>query len=484
MAGAQPQATGRTAGQAAPGHAGSWPCAVTISYPRRRCLPLTPPAPAATAPAAPAPRDPAVRPLATPQPPVGRSRVSAWPRSALGVATAFAAPPATQAFELTAGAGLGAAPVVAPGAEAVSRPGPGHANYGVIGFTAQAEAAPKPQAPAHRRRRGSPRRAPASRAAPRRAGLSNVGWHDAQRDRRLNAVNAAVPQVRPVRRLPPGRPDGPRHRSRRRHHVRHDPRATPIASFLQAHAGELNIKYLIWRQRIWYPGGSWQGMADRGSPTANHIDHVHVSVNSDRSPPRFDVTRRGLGACRASELRVALRAAVPHRRRSRLARCPDRLAPVGSLRPGRPPAPRRTRRRPPSCPRRRRPSTGMPSDRSPSQLHPAAPKVTSTERGRDARLSASCSASCSLTTSGSARAATSCGRAAYGAALTTTARPAPWARARRPRTVADGHLELEQQDVARSEVRQRPAAVDVTWPLAPGMTTMAFSPSSSTVIQA
>ena len=43
-----------------------------------------------------------------------------------------------------------------------------------------------------------------------------------------------------------------------------------IAAFLQANAGALNVKYLIWRQRIWYPGGSWQGMEDRGSPTANH----------------------------------------------------------------------------------------------------------------------------------------------------------------------------------------------------------------------
>jgi hypothetical protein len=25
------------------------------------------------------------------------------------------------------------------------------------------------------------------------------------------------------------------------------------------------------------PHGSWQPMADRGSPTANHMDHVHVN---------------------------------------------------------------------------------------------------------------------------------------------------------------------------------------------------------------
>jgi hypothetical protein len=53
-----------------------------------------------------------------------------------------------------------------------------------------------------------------------------------------------------------------------------------IAEFLQANAGALEVKYLIWRQRIWYPGrGGWQGMEDRGGATANHYDHVHVSVN-------------------------------------------------------------------------------------------------------------------------------------------------------------------------------------------------------------
>lgn len=51
-----------------------------------------------------------------------------------------------------------------------------------------------------------------------------------------------------------------------------------IAAFLQDHAGELNIKYLIWRQRYWAPGSSWRMMSDRGSPTQNHMDHVHVSV--------------------------------------------------------------------------------------------------------------------------------------------------------------------------------------------------------------
>lgn len=54
-----------------------------------------------------------------------------------------------------------------------------------------------------------------------------------------------------------------------------------IAAFLQAHASELNIYDILWRQRIWTPvraSEGWRTFADRGSATANHYDHVHVSV--------------------------------------------------------------------------------------------------------------------------------------------------------------------------------------------------------------
>ena len=57
---------------------------------------------------------------------------------------------------------------------------------------------------------------------------------------------------------------------------------TAIANFLRAHAGELNLYNVIWRQHIWTPvrsGEGWRAMSSRGSATANHMDHVHVSVN-------------------------------------------------------------------------------------------------------------------------------------------------------------------------------------------------------------
>ena len=55
-----------------------------------------------------------------------------------------------------------------------------------------------------------------------------------------------------------------------------------VAAFAQANARQFNIKYIIWKQRIWFPGNGpdqWRWMADRGSITENHYDHVHLSVN-------------------------------------------------------------------------------------------------------------------------------------------------------------------------------------------------------------
>jgi hypothetical protein len=56
---------------------------------------------------------------------------------------------------------------------------------------------------------------------------------------------------------------------------------TAIAEFLRAHASELHLYDILWRQRIWTPvraGEGWRLFASRGSASANHYDHVHVSV--------------------------------------------------------------------------------------------------------------------------------------------------------------------------------------------------------------
>jgi hypothetical protein len=56
---------------------------------------------------------------------------------------------------------------------------------------------------------------------------------------------------------------------------------TAIAEFLRAHSSELHLYDILWRQRIWTPvraAEGWRTFPSRGSATANHYDHVHVSV--------------------------------------------------------------------------------------------------------------------------------------------------------------------------------------------------------------
>ncbi len=53
-----------------------------------------------------------------------------------------------------------------------------------------------------------------------------------------------------------------------------------IANWARANAGALGITEVIYAQRIWTTqraGDGWRGMSDRGSATANHYDHVHLS---------------------------------------------------------------------------------------------------------------------------------------------------------------------------------------------------------------
>jgi hypothetical protein len=51
-----------------------------------------------------------------------------------------------------------------------------------------------------------------------------------------------------------------------------------IVEYHLAHWDELGVDYIIWQQRILNsPDGVWKAMADRGSATANHMDHPHVN---------------------------------------------------------------------------------------------------------------------------------------------------------------------------------------------------------------
>ena len=55
-----------------------------------------------------------------------------------------------------------------------------------------------------------------------------------------------------------------------------------LADYLYAHRAEFDLFDIIWSQTIWTTERASEGfrsMEDRGSPTANHMDHVHIMVN-------------------------------------------------------------------------------------------------------------------------------------------------------------------------------------------------------------
>lgn len=54
-----------------------------------------------------------------------------------------------------------------------------------------------------------------------------------------------------------------------------------IAKWARANASELGVIEVIYQQKIWTTqrsGDGWRSMSSRGSATANHYDHVHLSV--------------------------------------------------------------------------------------------------------------------------------------------------------------------------------------------------------------
>jgi len=54
-----------------------------------------------------------------------------------------------------------------------------------------------------------------------------------------------------------------------------------VADFVRANYAALGVSYVIYSQNIWSvdrSGEGWRPMSDRGSTTANHYDHVHVST--------------------------------------------------------------------------------------------------------------------------------------------------------------------------------------------------------------
>lgn len=52
-----------------------------------------------------------------------------------------------------------------------------------------------------------------------------------------------------------------------------------VNAFLLQNAPAFGLRYNLWQQTQWNPDGSTSGMENRGSPTQNHMDHVHARVS-------------------------------------------------------------------------------------------------------------------------------------------------------------------------------------------------------------
>lgn len=65
------------------------------------------------------------------------------------------------------------------------------------------------------------------------------------------------------------------------HDAATSPRFTLTGGLAGGGAWGSKVQYIIWNQHIWNvdrAAEGWRAMTDRGSATANHLDHVHVSV--------------------------------------------------------------------------------------------------------------------------------------------------------------------------------------------------------------
>jgi uncharacterized protein YgiM (DUF1202 family) len=62
-----------------------------------------------------------------------------------------------------------------------------------------------------------------------------------------------------------------------------------VAAWAKANAKPLGINYVIWNQHIWNiqrDSEGWRYVADRGGDSANHKNHVHITVFADGFDPR------------------------------------------------------------------------------------------------------------------------------------------------------------------------------------------------------
>jgi hypothetical protein len=51
-----------------------------------------------------------------------------------------------------------------------------------------------------------------------------------------------------------------------------------LAAWCLANASRLGVLYVIWFRQIWLPGIGWRAYHGDGSPSGDHTNHVHLSM--------------------------------------------------------------------------------------------------------------------------------------------------------------------------------------------------------------
>ncbi|HSA41087.1 MAG TPA: hypothetical protein P5061_10735, partial [Mycobacterium sp.] len=68
-----------------------------------------------------------------------------------------------------------------------------------------------------------------------------------------------------------------------------------IAQWALSNADSLGTEWVIWQQKTFYPDGRVSNMGDRGNPTQNHYDHVHIKTGTKNAPAVSAMRRFGPG---------------------------------------------------------------------------------------------------------------------------------------------------------------------------------------------
>ena len=69
-----------------------------------------------------------------------------------------------------------------------------------------------------------------------------------------------------------------------------------IKNYFLGNATQFGVQYALWQQRQWNPDGTSSPMPDRGGPTQNHMDHVHVRTAGGGYPPGGGPGAAGAGS--------------------------------------------------------------------------------------------------------------------------------------------------------------------------------------------